>query len=432
VQLNATERFLVYYDIFLRHAFGNFRDILGEVTFNPCMGDYLTYLDNRKADPERGTFPDENYARELMQLFTIGLWMLNEDGTYILDINGNRIPTYDNDDIVTFASVFTGLRKQYNGRSGIGSQDNIEIKFGNFVDPMRMQASWHDFSPKILLDGTSIGPFTQTAQGGIDEINTVLDHLFNHPNTPPFIARRLIQRMTVSNPSPAYIKAVAEAFSSGKWNGSGSGKRGDLKAVWKAILLHPEAREPALFADPAHGKLREPLVRLLHYARAFQITSPQTYGFFPFDALNEVIAQSPFDSPSVFNFYLPDYQPLGEVQDRDLYSPEFEITTDVTSLALANSIRTLVYKGITDEIGRRGYSQGNLDLTHEVAIADDPGALVDHLDLMLSAGRLSPENRLMLVEFLQALPGSTEGQKLNRVRKALSLFSLFPEFNVLY
>ena len=432
VQLNAAERFLVYYDIFVRHAFGNFRDILGEVTFNPVMGDYLTYIDNRKADPILGTYPDENYAREVMQLFTIGLWKLNQDGTRVADSEGRPVPTYDNDDIFEFAKIFTGLRRQYTGRAGIGPGSNVEIKFGNFIDPLRMQASWHDFSQKILLDGSSLGPFQATEAGAFQEINAFLDHLFNHPNTPPFISRLLIQRLTISNPSPRYIHDVAQAFIDGTYGGTGTGQRGDLAAVFKAILLHPEAREPALAADDGHGKLREPLVRFLHYARAFEITSPQTYGFFPFWQLNEVFAQSPFDAPSVFNFYLPEYQPIGNIQDRGLFSPEFEITTDVTSLGLANAIRALVYNGITGDIGLRGYSQGDLDLTYEITLAGNPDALVDHLDVILTAGRMSPGNRQLVIDTLGSMPGTTRAHLEARVQLALSLISLLPGFNVLF
>jgi uncharacterized protein (DUF1800 family) len=431
VQLNATERFLVYYDIFVRHAFGNFRDILGEVTFNPLMGDYLTYIDNQKADPILGTFPDENYAREVMQLFTIGLWMLNQDGTRMLDQDGNGIPTYDNDDIFEIAKIFTGLRKQYTGRGGNGSRDNIEIKYGNFIDPLRMQANRHDYSAKTLLDGSTLGPYPQNISGGIAEINAFLDFLFNHSNTPPFIARLLIQRLTASNPSPTYIHDVAQAFIDGTYMGKGSGQRGDLTAVFKAILLHPEARETALASDTGHGKLREPLVRLLHYARALEITSIQTFGFFPFWRLDQVIAQSPFDYPSVFNFYLPEFQPLGDILDRGLNSPEFEITTDVTSLGLANAIRTLVHEGIADDIGARSYSQANLNLAHETSLAGNTHQLIDHIDLILTAGRLTPQNRQLLFEIIDPMPFATAANRLNRVRLALSLVSLFPEFNVI-
>ncbi len=424
-QLRAVERYISFYDIFIRNAFGNFRDVLGEVTWHPTMGYYLTYVDNRVENPIAGIFPDENYAREVMQLFTIGLWELNQDGTHVLDDNGESIPTYSNEDITEFAKVFTGMRKNY-------TRGNIEIVGSNYVDPMRIQTSWHDYSKKILLDGTTMGPFPQSQQGAKDEINALLDHLFNHPNTAPFISRLLIQRLTISNPSPNYIHDVAQAFIDGKYNGKGSGERGDLLAVIKAILLHPEARETSLASDDAHGKLREPLVRLLHVARVFNITSPQTYGLFPFDQLQLVFAQSPFDSPSVFNFYLPEYQPIGGILDRGIFAPEFEISTDVTSISLANAIYRLVYEGIADEIGRRSYSQGTLDLTYEVALADETDALLDHLDVMMTAGRLTDENRVAIAAAVDAFGSDTYALRLARARRAIYLFSLLPEFNIIY
>ncbi|MEX0321309.1 MAG: DUF1800 family protein [Puniceicoccaceae bacterium] len=424
-QLRAVERYISFYDIFINNAFGNFRDILGEVTWHPNMGYYLTYVDNRVENPIAGIFPDENYAREVMQLFTIGLWELNQDGTHKLDVNGESIPTYSNEDITEFAKVFTGMRKAYR-------RSNIEIIGGNYVDPMRIQVSWHDYTQKTLLDGTTMGPFPQTQQGAKDEINALLDHLFNHPNTAPFISRLLIQRLTVSNPSPNYIHDVAQAFIDGKFNGKGTGRRGDMLAVTKAILLHPEARETTLASDDAHGKLREPLVRLMHVARAFDIASPQTYGLFPFDQLQLVFSQSPFDSPSVFNFYLPEYQPIGDILDRDIYAPEFEISTDVTSISLANAIYRLVYEGIADEIGRRSYSQGTLDLTYQIALADDIDALIDHLDVMMTAGRLTDENRAAIAAAVEVFGSNSYAARLARVRRAVYLFALLPEFNVIY
>ncbi len=423
-QLQHTERYTSFYDIFVRNAFKNYLDILKEVTWHPAMGYYLTYMDN-KAIHVSGTFPDENYAREVMQLFSIGLWMLNKDGSLITDGNGDPIPTYDNDNITEFAKVFTGLRRQT-------YITNIEWVGGNYVDPMRMQANWHDFTEKTLLDGSKLSAPTQNAAGATAEVNAFLEHLFNHPNTAPFFSRMMIQRLTISNPSPSYIAAVTEAFETGLYNGKGTGERGDMVAVVKAILLHPEARAASLSFDDAHGKLREPLVRLLHYARAFEITSVQTYGLFPFEGIDDAIAQAPYQSPSVFNFYQTDYQPLGEILDRNLNAPEFEIHTDLTSLSLANAIKTLVEDGIVDDIGRRGYPQAYLDLSYEIALAGDPAALVEHLDLMLTAGRLSDTNRAILLEALSQMPASNNAQRTELVRKALSLWCLLPEFNVIY
>ncbi|MEC7609592.1 MAG: DUF1800 family protein, partial [Verrucomicrobiota bacterium] len=236
-QPQAVERWLNYYDIFTRHAFGNFRDILDEVTWSPHMGYYLSHIENRKANPSQGTFPDENYAREVMQLFTIGLWELNEDGTRELDVNGNAIPTYDNDDIFEFAKVFTGMRRPLSR----GPNTNIEELSNNYIDPMRVSAWMHDFTTKTLLDGSTLGPFNQNANGVRNDVAGLLDHLFNHKNVPPFFARFMIQRFTISNPSPAYIESVALAFKNGLYEGSGSGNRGCMEATVKAVLLHPEA-----------------------------------------------------------------------------------------------------------------------------------------------------------------------------------------------
>lgn len=425
-QENYAERWLAYYDIFVRHAFGNLRDILGEVTYSPHMARYLTYENNKKADPVLGTYPDENYAREVMQLFTIGLWELNQDGTHELDASGNQIPTYGNEDITEFAKVFTGLRRPVN-------RTNIEI---NYIDPVIINAGDHDFSAKTLLDGSTLGPFAANAAGVRADIDGLLDHLFNHANTPPFIARRLIQRFTVSNPSPQYIHDVAEAFIDGTYHGVGSGQRGDLAAVIKAILLHPEARTPALAYDSAHGGLREPLIRLMSVARAFEITSPQTYGFFPFYQLNEVFAQSPYDYPTVFNFYLPDYQPIGDILDRGLAAPEFQIHNDITALSLPNAIWWLVFNGIMRNeevgIGQRWYSQGDLDLAYETALASDTEALLGHLDTMLTAGRLTAANRATIATVIDAMPGGSEAERKARAQRALWLFGLLPEFNVLH
>jgi len=424
-EINSGERSLKYYDIFVRHALGNFRDILGEVTYSPHMGYYLTYTDNRKADAAQGTFPDENYAREVMQQFSIGLWMLNQDGTPIMNANGDPVPTYDIGDIEEFAKIFTGLRRQSN-------RTNIEIRSNNYTDPMKIHTSWHDYSEKTLLDGSTIGPFPVTEQGAFDEIDALLDHLFNHQNTPPFFARFLIQRFTISNPSPHYIDAVAQAFTDGTYNGLGTGERGDMTATIKAVLLHPEAREGALAFDSAHGALREPLIRIMHVARALNITSPQTYGLLPFDNLYNLVLQAPFEYPTVFNFYLPEYQPTGVILERDIYSPEFQIHNDVTALNLANAIRKLVYEGISGEIGFRSYSQGDLYLIYETGIAGDASALLDHLDLILTAGRLTPTNRTTLLTALNSLPGTSDVEREARVKRALSLFSLLPEFNVIY
>ena len=456
------EKWLKYYDIFVRNAFGNYRDILEEVTYSPHMAYYLTYEKNQKE--ENGIFPDENYAREVMQLFTIGLWELNNDGTFKLDNNNNLIPTYSNDEIAEFAKVFTGLDRQQNY-----SGTNYEAQFGrDVIDDVRIVNNWHDFSPKIDLDGNTFSNYStvENMWGGTpnawylqqnqndpenypliydgnnadvrNDIDYVLDHLFNHPNTPPFISKRLIQRFTSSNPSPTYIEDVANAFISGyDIYGNGNGGRGDLNAVIHAILLHPEARTPSLSIDNTYGKLSEPLIKFISYSRSFNLTSLNTYGLYPFAYLYDKIGQEPYLYPNVFNFYRPDFQPLGEILNNNLEAPEFQPFTDVTAVGLPNSIRWLIYQGIRRDtndtgIGQRWYSQGNLDLSYEISIAYNNDTLIDHLDLLLTAGRLTENNKQAIKNHLQSISGNSYSNREQKVKDALWLFCILPEFNSLY
>ena len=423
---NTTERFLNFYDIFVRGAFGNFRNILSEVTWSPHMGYYLSYIDNKKADPSLGTFPDENFAREVMQLFTIGLWELNEDGTLELDDEGNAIPTYDNYDIAEFAKVFTGLRRPFD-------RSNIEIFYGNYIDPLRIQASRHDFSVKTLLDGSTLGPFNQNAQGVRSDIEGLLDHLFNHKNMPPFFAKFLIQRMTISNPSPNYIQSVSNAFKTGLYNGSGSGNRGDMVSTIKAVLLHPEARERILSFDTSYGKLREPIIRLIHLSRAFNLESLRTYNWIYFKGLEDTILQSPYESPTVFNFYRPDFSPNGTIGNLNLFAPEFQINNDVSALHLYNAFYTLINHGlIGGEFGNIGskenYADAILDFSYEASIAYNNQILINHLDLILCGGRLDSSVKQTIDDALTA--SNLNG--LDKVKYATSLVVLSIEFNTLF
>lgn len=405
---NEVDEWAIYYDIFLRNAFGNFRTILQEVTLSPKMGEYLTYADNRKASGVRK--PDENYAREVMQLFTIGLWMLNRDGTLQLDAGGEAIPTYDNGDIETHARVFTGLRRAPN-REGMTS--------GNRIDPMEPREDWHDTDEKVLFDGTVL-PAGQTT---IADVTALLDRLFAHPNTPPFIARLLIQRFSSSNPSPGYIDRVAQAFED-----NGFGVRGDLGAVVKAILLDPEARNLTLTVDDGHGALREPMIRFIHLCRAFNLTSTRGDGAFLVLDLEADFKQFPFNSPSVFNFYLPDHQPNGTILRRGLFAPEFQILDEPSAVKGLNIYLELIRDGLYRNISNRGSPQGVLDFTTEIALASDVDALLDHLNLLLLAGRLTPANRAIIREAVVALP-TEEAQA--RVERAAILIVSTPEFAVL-
>lgn len=409
---NEAEQWTNYYDILVRNAFGNFRDLLQEVTLSPKMGEYLTYQDNAKA---RGDVkPDENYAREVMQLFTIGLVELNLDGSAKKDAHGDLIATYDNTDIETNARVFTGLV-----HAPQRPEDIADGKRNRF-DPMVTDEDQHDVDEKVLLDGAILPAGLST----MEDVDGLLDRLFLHPNTPPFICRLLIQRLTGSNPSPAYIERVAQKFVD-----NGSGERGDLAAVIKAILLDPEARDPVLSEDDGHGALREPILRFTHYCRAFGLTSSRSDGHYRIRSLLDDFKQFPYESPSVFNFYLPDHQPQGIIFERQLFAPEFQILDSPSAVRHHNVLIELVETGLGSIIAERNNPSGTLDLSTEIALADDVDELLDHLDLLLTADRLTDASRAIIRDAVIQIPGSDAEA---RVHRALILFAVTPEFSVFH
>ncbi|MGF1528054.1 MAG: DUF1800 family protein [Candidatus Competibacterales bacterium] len=323
-----------YYDKLIDGALGNFRDLLRNVTLDPCMGLYLSHMGNRKADPVTMRFPDENYAREVMQLFTIGLFELNPDGSRVKDANGNDIPTYDNDTIANFARVFTGLHSSklalkdgefvfYEGDGTATPITPVDVDTFFLSEPMVMFEEVHDREEKRLLNGAVL-PAGQT---GMQDIEDALDNLFNHPNVGPFIGRQLIQRLVKSNPTPSYIRRVAEAF-----DDNGSGERGDMAAVVRAILLDTEARDASWMNDPQHGMLREPFVRYVQMARALNAHSDSGYYLARSEPIATALGQYPLQSPSVFNFFSPNHRPAGTLAQADLYGPEFQILNSYTAL----------------------------------------------------------------------------------------------------
>jgi uncharacterized protein (DUF1800 family) len=326
----SPEGMVHFYDMLLEHAFGNYRDLLFHVSIHPCMGMYLSHLGNRKPDPVANVFPDENYAREIMQLFTIGLWELNPDGTRKLDEQGQPIPTYTNTDITEFARVFTGLS------FGGPESTDFDLWPRSFVHYMKGWDSEHDCEPKTLLRGEQL-PARAASPGStgtatMADVDAAVGNLFHHPNTGPFVARLLIQRFVTSNPSPSYIERVAAAFAD-----NGEGVRGDMKAVVKAILLDPEARDPIMLQDPTFGKMREPFLKCVNFARAFNASSEE--GWYYLDAFNLDHAQQPFNSPSVFNFFLPNYSPPGVLAQNGLAAPEFQIVNASTGGSIAGAWR---------------------------------------------------------------------------------------------
>jgi len=587
---NHAEMYVHYYDIFVRNAFGNFRDVLREVTYSPVMGDYLTYKRNRAFDSD-GAYPDENYAREIMQLFTIGLWQLNPDGSKKLDTNGNAIPTYSNEDIMNFARVFTGFDEQ-------AERANIEHVEGkaNMIDPMLMRAEWHDVYPKpdlaggylgdgyplcseqpakaflssgakyhfvghaydgdqalvltadsalykalcgpsevcshqllvelgedlmctgtecsvdtaavvqvgdgfyeylydacvglffsegeqILLyaDGTIASDLTTKSRqnrflgkypagepdlsscpvgcaassgacscavslavqnglhvvlaGGLAlqnppvfmerekprvrdalfEVEALLDHLAHHPNTPVFIAYRMIQRFVTSNPTPEYVRVVSEAFQTGEYNGhTYSGSFGDLAATMAAVLLHSEARSQT---STSNGVLREPYLKVVHFMRAMEYQDEKSRPII-LSNLIDVIGQFPYASPTVFNFYLPEFRPDGFPEG--LVAPEFEIYTAPNALNFANGMHSLINQGLSNCDGGFGVEVGDCSAgsTSFVEKSDMSEALAE-MDLLLTGGRLEAKGA---VQAAYQRDGWKDAQKV---------MILTPEFNTL-
>ena len=409
-----------YYDMLYQNAFGNYRTLLYNVTMHPAMGYYLSHINNPKSDIANNVHPDENYAREVMQLFSIGLYELNTDGTRVVDNNGNFIPTYDNDDIKEFAKIFTGLAPgQYywpwEDLSNIivewGSWYNSFVGTINMWIPMQMFDNWHEPGEKHLLNNFTV----LAGQTGMQDINSAIDNLYNHQNVGPFISRRLIQRLIKSNPSPEYIQRVATVF-----NNNGSGIRGDLKAVVKAILLDDEARDCIWLDDPNAGKLSEPMLRYTQLMRAFNASNTSgrmwNMGYFYQYATH----QSVLAAPSVFNFFLPDYQPNGPIADADIFAPEFQIHTSSTLINYYNLIYDMLVNNYYMEVSTLAndvemnipefdWNQLDpddyvtLDLSDEYALASNPAALVDRLNIILAGGLLSEETLLTITNTIYQL-----------------------------
>ena len=409
-----------FWDVLAGNAFGNFRDLLLEVALQPSMGLYLSHLHNRRSDPALNRFPDENFAREVMQLFSIGLFELNPDGTRKLDAEGQPIPTYGNAEITEMAKIFTGLT--------LAPEDGGPIIFGEEQDtlhlPMVMYEPEHEPGPKTLLGGFVV-PAGQT---GMQDIEMAIDHLFQHPNVGPFIGTHLIKFLVTSNPSPAYVARVSAAF-----DDNGSGVRGDMKAVIRAVLLDTEARDPAHIQDPHFGKVREPLVRWVQLGRAFHATSDS--GQFRYFGGNEpgdsvptaesvFLAQYPLFAPSVFNFFSPTHQPAGPLTDADLVAPEMEIIHAFTSIATVNAIDRAVIEG---EYLDSDQELVELNLEEEIDVAEvDPELLLDRLDLLLTYGTLSSGTRGIIRDAILPLSGDPESQVL----LALYLMMNCPEYAV--
>lgn len=416
------------YDMYIRHAFGypatgaeaaasgNFRELLSEVTNQAKMGDWLTYRDNVKADPVAGTAPDENYARELMQLFTIGLWELTPDGRRARDVFGDEVPTYGAEDVAQFARVFTGYRG--NGVTGVPSG----------ASRMSMSASRHEFGPKQLLDYAGAVPpagvvplRSSSSQNGLADVEDALDNVFHHPSCPPFIAELLIKRFVSSNPSRGYVGRVAEAFrGEGPY---GTGVRGDLAATVKAILLDDEARNPDYARNEFAGKIIEPFVFVVSAARAMGMTDPAVNTG---STLQSQIGQTHYQMPSVFNFYRPEFSPANtEISAAGLTAPEMQIFTESQAIGTTQAVER--------EILRRtnGVPRWDAGLRTELVAlaAADPAALVERIEAVFMRGS-TPRVREIIRAAVAATPVNEQGGE-QRVNLAVYLYLMNPEARVL-
>jgi uncharacterized protein (DUF1800 family) len=408
-----------YYDLLVKHSLGNFKNLLMDITLHPSMGIYLSHFNNSKTIPERNIHPDENYAREVMQLFSIGLHQINIDGSLKRDSLGNLIPTYTQKDIKELAKVFTGLSA---GRAGQFSKPDRPVNFGfdrystDFSVPMAMFEEWHEFGGKSFLN-----LYIPSGQKGMKDIEMAIDYIFKHPNVGPFIGKQLIQKMVTSNPSPSYIKKVAETF-----NDNGQGVRGDMAAVFKAILLHPEARSCESMLSSTQGKLQEPLVRFFERIRNYKVIPDANNKIFTNGgSANWNYDQNIMAAPSVFNFYQPGYSPLGSLRSNNLLGPEFQMHNSTSSLRWANSAMNgdwqLSYIWQTQ---REGFYE--LDISDLNTYANDSEALLNQLDKRFTRGQLTSRTRKLMKYNIDRNLRTRE-----RVQSAIGILLLSPEYNIL-
>ena len=402
---DMTEPLANYYDLLGKASAGNFRTLLGDVTSSPVMGLYLSSLRSSKADPVAGTYPDENYAREVMQLFTVGLNLLQPDGTLKLDQTQLPLPTYNQNIVSEMAKVFTGY-----GYSSTLTNPSFRSGASDLYNPMQLFPANHDDTQKSILNGVVL----PAGQGGVKDMQQTLDALFQHPNTPPFIAKQMIQRLVTSNPTPAYVYRVAQKFID-----NGSGVRGDIGAVVRAILTDYEARTSTNLTVASFGKLKEPLIRTTALLRTFggapasgryvsNLTSTQT-----------PLAQAPLRAPTVFNFFHPDYVLPGPLAAAGLVAPEYEITDATYSISVPNFLRTFIFNAAGSNA-----DSVVLDLTYEASLASTPAALLDHLNLVMCGGNMPQATRDRVTTMLGALSTSTSA--VERAQRAILVISASP------
>jgi len=398
-----------YYDIFTLEGLGPYRKVLEKVTYSPVMGFYLSHLKNRKSDdPVNPTrFPDENFAREIMQLFSIGLWELHPDGTRKTDAQGRLIPTYDNETITEMAKVFTGMSHTRVQDGQIATSFYDLPRGTDYWYPMKVWDEEHEPGPKSIINGVEL----DGTQSGEEEVQATLDALMTHESMAPFLSRLLIQRFTSSNPSPAYLSRVSRV-----WNAARD-KRDHLGRVLRAILLDPEAlnRKPD---DPFYGKVREPMVRFVALARALRMGTVQSMFNASPDTFRTEFGQYPMMARSVFNFYSPDFAPDEFFRREERVSPELQLAS-LSQLLQSDSRFSLT-------IDQARYSTASMDYSNELLLAEDPSALLDRVDLLLTGGRLEPTTRSHIMTAIQS-----ELHPTVRVKTAIYLVSQSMECIVL-
>ena len=400
---NNGDALAYYWDLLANDAFGNYRTLLEDVTLSPAMGLYLNMLGNQKPNPARNIHADENYAREIMQLMSVGLYQLNPDGSVVVDANGVPVPSYSQADVTDLARVLTGW-----------SWNGTDFFYGNPQDNLSQMMAFeaeHDSGAKTIIGGVNV-PAGGSARA---DLKIALDTLFNHPNTPPFISRQLIQRLVTSNPSPAYVGRVAQVFVN-----NGKGVRGDLSAVVSAILLDDEARSDTTAALPSFGKRREPLLTVTHLWRALDghdASGNLTYSNPVYD-----LHQGPLSAPSVFNFFAPSYRPPGVLQQAGLVAPELQ-------LANASNV-TLLHNFYGYAILGRGTITASTPPTDimlhlapwlPLATGSDSSPLIDQLNLVLMSGEMSSAERQSLISRINTVDNSDGGVK----RVLMATFLIF-------
>lgn len=410
IEENTPEKLVPYLQILQNDAFGNFRQLMEDVTLSPTMGEYLDMRNNDKADANRGTKANENYARELMQLFTIGLLQLNQDGMLQLDASGNPIPTYDQAVIQNFAKIYTGWT--YPTKPGATLQKHNPAYYSG---PMVPFESNHDTTAKTLLNGLAV-PAGGTAAS---DLKVALDNIFNHPNIAPFISKQLIQHLVTSNPSPAYVSRIAAVF-----NNDGSGTRGDLRAVVKAILLDPEARAgddgPSLTPPDTSGHLREPVFAVSAILRGLGAAVNDTNNL---TAQATSLGQTIFQPASVFNYYAPGFNiPPEFTPGASLLGPEFQLQSPSASVARMNMVNTFVY-------GNLG-AGAVIDWTALTNLAATPQALVDAVNNIFMRSQMPGAMQTQILSAVNAITGNTPAVYKQRAQAAVYLTVTSAYYNV--